>query len=104
MTSVDAMGSNLKKAIQAVLRADAEGLNRPSEQSPDWFFVHRLVNYARAKQESAKLLTTIAACGEGRTEPDVPSLFQALIKQYVPRIDQKQIHALYEAIERDNQS
>ena len=98
------MDSNLKKGIQAVLRAEADGRNRPSEQSQDWFFVHRLVNYARAKQQSVKLLTTIASCGGGRTEPDVPSLFQALIKQYVPRIEENQIHALYEAIERDNQS
>jgi|GraSoi_2013_60cm_1033757.scaffolds.fasta_scaffold66919_1 hypothetical protein len=95
------MKANLAQAIRTILTADGDG-RIPEVGDPDFFFVHTVVNYARAKQEADHLWKAMALSRESRTGPGDRLLFQSLIKNHFPRLEQAQIDALYEAIERDN--
>jgi hypothetical protein len=81
------------------LRADADALQPNPQSSEDWFFVHTVINYARAKQESQHLLNALALRGHVTTAQDL----QVAMKRCFLRIEQDQIDALYEAVEEDYQ-
>jgi len=58
----------LKKAIQTVLRADADRLQLNAKSPEDEYFAYTLINYARAKQESETLVNAFALYQTGLAE------------------------------------
>jgi hypothetical protein len=94
------MDANLAQAIRIILTADGDGRLRMRENY-DFYFIHSLVNYARAKREAQKVTESLALCAQGRTEQTNEALFHKVLKEYVPNLEKEQIDALYEAINRD---
>jgi hypothetical protein len=69
------MKANLAQAIRTILTADGDG-RIPEVGDPDLFFVHTVVNYARAKQEADHLWKAMALSRESRTGQGDRLLFQ----------------------------
>jgi hypothetical protein len=95
------MNAILSEAVRKILTADGDGRLRLTEEKSDFFLIHSLINYARAKREAENITESLALSSRSQTEQDNPSQFRQVLKQYIPTLEGAQIDALYEAIQRD---
>jgi hypothetical protein len=98
------MNAILAEAIRKILTADGDGRLPMTEETYDFFLIHSLVNYARAKREAENITKWLALSARNRTEQDSPNLFRQVLQQHIPTLEWAQIDALYEAIQRDYQT
>jgi hypothetical protein len=95
------MNAHLAEAIRKILTADGDGRLRMTEEKYDFFLIHSLVNYARAKREAENITESLAFSSRDRTEQTNEALFHKVLNQYIPILEKAQIDALYEAIIQD---
>jgi hypothetical protein len=97
------MERDLAEAIHKILSKYGDGAfaNLPD---PDYLFFHCLVNYAKAKKESAGIMKNLQSLAADRKHPDSRMAFTALLRQYVPTIEPSEAEALLNAIAEDNQT
>jgi hypothetical protein len=98
------MNAIFAEAIRKILTADGDGRLLMTEETYDFFLIHSLVSYARAKREAENITKWLALSSRNRTEEDNPSLFREVLKQHIPTLESAQIDVLYEAIQRDYQT
>jgi hypothetical protein len=95
------MNAILAEAIRKILTADGDGRLLMTEETYDFFLIHSLVSYARAKREAENITKWLALGSRNRTEKDNPSVFREILKQHIPTLEWAQIDVLYETIQRD---
>ena len=94
------MDRDLVEAIHKILSKYGDGafVNLPD---PDYMFFHCLVNYAKAKKESAGIMKVLHSLAEDRKHPDSRMAFTALLRLYVPTVEPSEAEALLNAITKD---
>src|SRR5260221_14498853 len=96
------MNWDLDQATRKILTTEGDGKLILGDNNPDFLFVHSLVNYAKAKQQSARIMAVLGERQRDERKPDLKGVFHELLKKYVPRIKPVEADILFETIVRDS--
>jgi hypothetical protein len=96
------MNWDLDQATRKILTTEGDGKLILGDNNPDFLFVHSLVNYAKAKQQSARIMSALGARRRDERKPDLKGVFHALLKKYLPRIEPAEADILFETIVKDS--
>ncbi len=96
------MNWDLDQATRKILTTEGDGKLILGDDNPDFLFVHSLVNYAKAKQQSARIMAVLGERQHDERKPDLERVFRELLKKYVPRIEPAEADILFETIVKDS--